>query len=119
MLNSYTWQHTIGQTEEDEYLEPQDTYNLKAERGDNAPDFRQQLSSAWSYTLPIGPAQRFWNGAGPTHWVTEGWQLNGIVALHSEKPLLRCSLPITPTQIQAPRGPMPSEILTISLTQQA
>lgn len=104
MLNSYTWQHSIGQTEEDEYLEPQDTYNLKAERGNNAPDFRHQLSSAWSYLLPIGPQQRFWNNAGPLHWATEGWQLNGIIGIHSGEaftPLL--SQDYTNTDSGAPR----------------
>jgi hypothetical protein len=83
MLNSYTWQHSIGQTEEDEYYEPQNTYNLAAERGNLAPDFRHQFSSAWSYVLPIGPKQKFWNGSGPARWLTEGWQLNGIISMHS------------------------------------
>jgi len=104
MLNSYTWQHSIGQTEEDEYLEPQDTYNLAAERGNNAPDYRHQFSSAWSYLLPIGPKQRLWNSSGPVHWFTEGWQLNGIVALHSGEaftPLL--SQDYTNTDSGAPR----------------
>ncbi|HYA22692.1 MAG TPA: TonB-dependent receptor [Terriglobales bacterium] len=104
MLTSYTWQHTIGQTEENEYLEPQDTYNLAAERGDNAPDFRHQFSTAWSYLLPMGPNQKFWNGRGPAHWLTEGWQLNGIVAMHSGEaftPLL--SSDYTNTDSGAPR----------------
>jgi len=103
-LTSYTWQHTMGQTEEDEYLEPQDTYNLAAERGDNAPDYRHQLSSAWSYILPIGPKQKFWNSAGPTRWLTEGWQWNGIIAMHSGEaltPLL--STDYTNTDSGAPR----------------
>ncbi len=83
MLDSYTWQHTIGQSEEDEYLEPQNTHNLAAERGNNGPDYRHQFTSAWSYDLPIGPGQRFWTSTGPIHWVTGGWQLNGIIALYS------------------------------------
>ena len=104
MLNSYTWQHTIGQTEENEWAEPQNTHNLAAERGNNGPDYRHQFTSAWSYQLPIGPGQRFLNGAGPQHWLTGGWQLNGIIALYSGQaftPLL--SFDPTNTGSGAPR----------------
>jgi len=87
MLNSYTYQHTIGQSAEDETvgtaLEPQNTHNMKAERGNTEPDYRHQFTSAWSYQLPFGPGQRFFKGSGPSRWVAEGWQLNGIVALYS------------------------------------
>jgi hypothetical protein len=83
MLSSYTFQHTIGQTEENEWAEPQDTYNLRAERGDIAPDYRHQFTSAWSYQLPFGPGQRFLSGPGVSHWVVGGWQLNGIISLYS------------------------------------
>ncbi len=83
MLNAYTWQHTIGQSEENEYLEPQNTHDLAAERGNNGPDYRHQFTSAWSYDLPIGPGQRFLTSTGPMHWLTAGWQLNGIIALYS------------------------------------
>ena len=83
MLNSYTWQHTIGQTEENEYLEPQNTHDLAAERGDNGPDYRHQFTSAWSYELPFGPGKRLLTGHGPQHWLTEGWQLNGIIGMYS------------------------------------
>jgi len=104
MLTSYTWQHTIGQTEENEYYEPQNTHNPAAERGDNAPDFRHQFSSAWSYQLPFGPQKRFLSGTGPVRWLTEGWQLNGIVAMHSGEamtPIL--SFDPTNTNSGAPR----------------
>jgi outer membrane receptor protein involved in Fe transport len=87
MLNSYTWQHTIGQATESETPnsdgEPQDTYNMRAERGNITPDFRHQFTSAWSYELPFGPGKRFFNGSGPTHWLAGGWQLNGIISLYS------------------------------------
>jgi hypothetical protein len=87
MLDSYTWQHTIGQTEENEYLEPQNTHNPAAERGSNGPDYRHQFTSAWSYELPIGPNKRFLAGNGPMRWFTGGWQLNGIIAMYSGEAL--------------------------------
>jgi len=87
MLNSYTWQHTIGQADESEQptsdIEPQDVYNMRAERGNVAPDFRHQFTSAWSYELPFGPGKRFFNGSGPMRWLAGGWQLNGIISLYS------------------------------------
>jgi outer membrane receptor protein involved in Fe transport len=87
MLNSYTYQHTIGQATESEVPnsdgEPQDTYNMRAERGNVTPDFRHQFTSAWSYEIPFGPGKRFFNGSGPTRWLAGGWQLNGIISLYS------------------------------------
>jgi hypothetical protein len=87
MLNSYTWQHTIGQATESEVPnsdgEPQDTYNMRAERGNVTPDFRHQFTSAWSYELPFGPGRRFFKDSGPTRWIAGGWQLNGIISLYS------------------------------------
>jgi hypothetical protein len=68
MLSAYTWQHTIGQSEENEWLEPQNTHDLQAERGNNGPDYRHQFTSAWSYEIPIGPKKRFLPSTGPTRW---------------------------------------------------
>jgi hypothetical protein len=83
MLNSYTHQHTIGQMEEDEFAQPQNPYNLSAERGNVAPDYRHQFSSAWSYQLPFGPGKPYANGTGPAHWIAGGWQVNGIITMYS------------------------------------
>ncbi len=83
VLNSYTWQHTIGNLAEDESSEPQNTHDLSAERGDNAPDFREQFSSAWTYVLPFGRDQRFLNHAGLTDWIVGGWQSEGILSANS------------------------------------
>ncbi len=87
MLNSYTYQHTIGQATESETPnsdgEPQDTYNMRAERGNLTPDFRHQFTSAWSYEIPFGPGKRFFTGSGPLRWLAGGWQLNGIISLYS------------------------------------
>ncbi|HVO64675.1 MAG TPA: TonB-dependent receptor, partial [Terriglobales bacterium] len=104
MLDSYTWQHTIGQTEENEYLEPQNTHNPAAERGNNGPDYRHQFTSAWSYELPLGPNKRWLANNGPVRWFTGGWQLNGIISMYSGEaftPLL--SFDPTNTGSGAPR----------------
>jgi hypothetical protein len=87
MLNSYTYQHTIGQATESETPnadgEPQNTYNLNAERGNVTPDFRHQFTSAWSYELPFGPGHRYLQVSGPLGLLVGGWQLNGIISLYS------------------------------------
>lgn len=85
MLASYTYAHSIGITSEDEAVgpEPQNTYNLRAERGDISPDFRHQFTSAWTYELPFGPGKAFFNSEGPVRWVAGGWQVNGIVTIYS------------------------------------
>ncbi len=104
MLSSYTWQHTIGQTEENEYLEPQNTHDLAAERGDNGPDFRHQFTTAVTYDLPFGPGKPYLSGNGLEHWIVGGWQVNGIIALYSGQaftPLL--SFDPTNTGSGAPR----------------
>jgi hypothetical protein len=85
MLAGYTYQHTIGVTEEDEanMAEPQNTYNMRAERGNIAPDFRHQFTAAWTYELPFGPGKRYFNSDSPVRWVAGGWQLNGIITMYS------------------------------------
>jgi hypothetical protein len=82
-LAAYTWQHTIGQTAENEWNGPQNVYNLRAERGDQAPDFRNQFTSEWSYNLPFGPGQKFLRGNGLSKIVVWGWQSEGILAFYS------------------------------------
>ena len=85
MLAAYTYQHSIGVADEDEVVgpEPQNTYDMRAERGDVSPDFRHQFTAAWTYELPFGPGKRYFNSDGPARWFASGWQLNGIVTMYS------------------------------------
>jgi Carboxypeptidase regulatory-like domain len=85
VLASYTYQHSIGIADEDEVVgpEPQNTYNMRAERGNVSPDFRHQFTTAWTYELPFGPGKRYFNTDGPARWVAGGWQLNGIITMYS------------------------------------
>ncbi len=85
MLASYTFQHSIGVADEDEVVgpEPQNTYDMRAERGNVSPDFRHQFTAAWTYELPFGPGKRYFNSDGPVRWIAGGWQLNGIITMYS------------------------------------
>ena len=82
-----TYQHTIGQATESETPnsdgEPQDTYNLRAERGNVTPDFRHQFTSAWSYELPPGPGGVTCKTQGCWDCLPEAGSLNGIISLYS------------------------------------
>lgn len=112
MLNSYTWQHTIGYSSEDESagtsLEPQNTHDMAAERGDVEPDYRHQFTSAWSYNLPFGPGHRAFSSDGPSRWLAAGWQLNGIIALYSGRAFTPY-LSYDPTNTGS-NGPRPDQV---------
>jgi len=85
MLAAYTYQHSIGVTDENEAVgpEPQNTYDLHAERGSISPDFRHQFTAAWTYELPFGPGKRYFNSESPLRLLVGGWQLNGIITMYS------------------------------------
>jgi Carboxypeptidase regulatory-like domain len=89
LLASYTYQHSLGVADEDEVVgpEPQNTYDMKAERGDVPPDFRHSFTAAWTYELPFGPGKRYFTSTGPGHWFSAGWQLNGIISMYSGQAL--------------------------------
>ena len=66
--------------------QPQDNYNLAAERGLSDFDLRQRfvLSSTWE--LPFGPGQA-WLTGGATARVFGGWQASNIVTFESGQPM--------------------------------
>ena len=66
--------------------QPQDNYNLKAERGLSDFDVRQRfvLSSTWE--LPFGPG-RHWGKEGAAARVMGGWQLASILTLQTGQPM--------------------------------
>lgn len=54
---------------------PQDSYNLRAERGRSSFDIRHRLSLSYSYDLPF----RGW-------WLLRGWQTNGVWSFQTGRP---------------------------------
>ena len=66
--------------------QPQDNYNMKAERGLSDFDIRHRfvLSSTWS--LPFGPTRR-WATAGVPSRVFGGWQMSGIWTAQTGQPM--------------------------------
>jgi hypothetical protein len=66
------------------FREPQDSYNLGADRGPAEFDIRHRFVASYVWELPFGQGRRFgsqWNGA--TDFLLGGWQLTGIHVLQS------------------------------------
>jgi Carboxypeptidase regulatory-like domain/TonB dependent receptor len=66
------------------FREPQDSYNLAADRGPAEFDVRHRFVASYVWELPFGQGRRFgsqWNGA--TDFVFGGWQLTGIHVVQS------------------------------------
>ena len=61
------------------FREPQDSYNLGADRGPAEFDIRHRFVASYVWELPFGQGRRFgsqWSAA--TNFVLGGWQLTGI-----------------------------------------
>jgi len=83
ILASYTWGHSIDDgpaNSESNDPAPQDSRNLRANRGNSSFDIRQRFVTSYTWELPFGRGNR---------WI-HGWQIAGITSLQT-------GLPFTPT----------------------
>ncbi|HTA46642.1 MAG TPA: TonB-dependent receptor [Bryobacteraceae bacterium] len=95
ILNAFTWSNAIGDSEQAlEYYSnataanPQNIYNLGAERGPSSFDVKLMNVSSVVYNLPFGKGQRFVNSANPVlDRLVGGWQLSGINTANTGTPI--------------------------------
>jgi hypothetical protein len=76
----YMWSHAISDAGgAGESGQPQDSFNLRNERGNTEFDVRHNLTANYVWQLPFGKGQRYLTeGAGVA--VLGGWQFSGIVS---------------------------------------
>ena len=84
-LSSYAFGKSIDngsgvRTTDGDALTPSNNYNLRAERGLSAFDFRHRWTNSFVYEVPFGKGSRLQS------LVIGGWQLGGIVTLQSGFP---------------------------------
>jgi hypothetical protein len=83
LLGSYAYGKSIDngsgvRTTDGDPLTPSDNYNLRAERGLSAFDFRQRLTASFLYELPFGKGRRMGISNPVLKTLLGGWQLGGI-----------------------------------------
>ncbi len=91
MLSSYTYSKSIDDasnffTSAGDPNFPQDSQNLRLERGRSNFDVRHRLSASFSYELPFGRGRRFLADEGFVSTLLSGFQLNGIATMQSGRP---------------------------------
>lgn len=65
---------------------PQNSYDVRAERGRSNFDVRHRLSASYSYDLPFGKGKGRLADAGWATTLLSGWQSFGIITLQSGRP---------------------------------
>ncbi len=91
LLSSYTWGKSLDDASSffssaGDPNFPQDSHNVRAERGRSNFDVRHRLSVAYSYDLPFGRGHAL---AGHHGWLTTaltGWQSYGILTFQTGRP---------------------------------
>jgi len=90
-LFGYTWSRSIDtgsaiRVHDTDTLFPQDSYNLRGERGLSSFDTAHRSVTSVLYELPVGKGRRFLNRSGVADAVVGGWQLGSIFTLQSGFP---------------------------------
>jgi hypothetical protein len=91
LLSSYTWAKSIDDasnffTSAGDPNFPQNSYDLRAERGRSNFDARHRLSVSYAYDLPFGKGREYLADRGWLSTVLSGWQTFGIVTLQTGRP---------------------------------
>jgi hypothetical protein len=91
LLGSYTWSKSIDDASNffnsaGDPNFPQNSYDLRAERGRSNFDVEHRLSVSYSYDLPFGNGQAYLADNGWVSTVLTGWQTFGIITLQTGRP---------------------------------
>ena len=73
-ISGYTWSHAIDTASSNRALQPQNSFDNSADRGNSDLDLRHRFTFATTYNLP---------GKKGFAQLLEGWQMNSIVTIHS------------------------------------
>jgi hypothetical protein len=97
-LASYTWSKSLDDASNffssaGDPNFPQDSYNVRAERGRSNFDVRQRLSFSYSYDLPLGKGHTFLGNQGWLSGLLGGWQTYGILTFQTGRPFTVALLP--------------------------
>jgi hypothetical protein len=91
VLASYTWSKSIDDasnffTSAGDPNFPQNSYDLRAERGRSNFDVRHRLSVSYAYDLPFGKGRAMLSNRGWLTSLMSGWQTFGIVTVQTGRP---------------------------------
>lgn len=93
-LSSYNWSKAItnapqfrnaGGARGAENSPPQDSHNVRLERGLAAFDVRHRWVNSAVWNLPFGKGQK-WMRSGPAAWIGGGWQISAIHSMQTGFP---------------------------------
>lgn len=98
LLASYTYAKSIDDasnffTSAGDPNFPQDSNNVRLERGRSNFDVRQRLSASYTYELPFGKGRRYARDGGFVSALLSGWQTNGVLTLQTGRPFTVALLP--------------------------
>jgi len=92
MNSSYTWSHGIDNSSsffgsDNDFSLPDDSRNIRAERGNSGNDQRHRFVDAFIYDLPVGRGHRFLGSSnGVVEQVLGGWSVSGILNIATGNP---------------------------------